>query len=215
MLSLLKLVAAGQTLVRDVLADYGAVQKNRAKYHGERISRLRLPVDLLRKVGFQTATGVRLMQFGRNAGLPLAPQVCSRLLRHLYGVEVHWDARIAPGLSIVHGCGIVISHAATVGPGCILFHNVTLGEGLDPVTKKRGAPTLGANVHIGPGCTLLGPITVGNNSKLAAGSVLTQSVPDDAVVLPAPVEVRARARAKRGAPPADGADALDVGGGGR
>lgn len=211
MVSLPKLLAAGQTLVHDVLADYGAVQKNRAKYHGERISRLRLPADLVRKVGFQTATGVRLMQFSRNAGLPLAPQLCSRLLRHLYGVEVHWDARIAPGLSIVHGCGIVISHAASVGPGCILFHNVTLGEGLDPVTKKRGAPTLGANVHIGPGCTLLGPITVGKNSKVAAGSVLTQSVPDNAVVLPAPAQVRTRAA--RGGAAGDPVGATDAGGG--
>lgn len=188
----LKIAGAANTLVHDVLADYGAVQKNRAKYHGERISRLRLPVDLLRKVGFQTATGVRVMQFARNAGIPVAPQVVSRLLRHMYGVEVHWDAKIAPGLSIVHGCGIVISHAATVGPGCILFHNVTLGEGLDPVTKQRGAPVLGENVHVGPGCTLIGPITVGKNSKLAAGSVLTESVPDNAVVMPAPVQVQAR-----------------------
>jgi serine acetyltransferase len=191
-------LAAGRTLGHDVLEDYGAVQKNRAKYHGERISRLRLPVDLLRKVGFQTATGVRLMQFARNAGLPVAPQLISRLLRHLYGVEIHWAAKVAPGLSIVHGCGIVISHAATVGPGCILFHNVTLGEGLDPVHKKRGAPVLGANVHVGPGCTLLGPITVGNNSKIAAGSVLTASVPDNAVVMPAPVQVRARAARAQG-----------------
>lgn len=186
------LVQAGTIFVHDVLADYGAVQKNRAKYHGEKISRKRLPIDLLRKVGFQTAFGVRVMQFARNAKLPLAPALCSRLLRHLYGVEVHWDAKIGPGLSIVHGTGLVISHRATVGPNCILFHNVTLGEGLDPKTKERGAPVLQAGVHVGPGCTLLGPITVGRGSKLAAGSVLTVSVAENSVVLPAPVQVKAR-----------------------
>ena len=30
---------------------------------------------------------------------------------HQYLAEIHWDARIAPGVSIVHGNGIVLSHA--------------------------------------------------------------------------------------------------------
>jgi serine O-acetyltransferase len=180
-----------------VKADYASVQANRKKYHQQEISSWRLPVDLLRKVGFQTVFGVRLMQAARDARLPLLPAVLSRLLRHAYGVEIHWDAQIAPGISLVHGNGLVISHAATVGSGCILFHNVTLGEGLDAKTRARGAPTLEDNVHIGPGATLLGPITVGEGSKIMAGAVLDQSVPKHSLVTPHKAQIAARAsRAK-------------------
>jgi serine O-acetyltransferase len=118
--------------------------------------------------------------------------VASRLIRHLYGAEIHWNAEVADGVSIVHGNGLVLSHQARVGPGCILFHNVTLGVGLDPVTRESGAPTLGKDVHVGPGATLLGPIHVGDGTKVMAGAVLTHSVPPNSLVKPAPVEVSVR-----------------------
>ena len=176
-----------------VRADFGSLQRNRAKYHGEAVSMRRLPLDFVRKVGFQTTSVIRLMQLCRDLRLPVAPQVISRLLRHLYGVEIHWDAQIAPGISIVHGVGLVISHAATVGPGCILFHNVTLGEGIDPDSRAVGAPRLGEDVHVGPGATLLGPIEIGAGSKIMAGSVLIHSVPARSLVRPAEAKVETRA----------------------
>src|SRR5690606_15886780 len=107
--------------------------------------------------------------------------------------EIHWDADIAPGISIVHGNGLVISKAAKVGPGCILFHQVTLGEGIDPETRAVGAPHLVADVHVGPGAKLLGPITVGAGSKIMAGVVLTRSVPPGSLVqAPVPLVTQRR-----------------------
>jgi len=96
---------------------------------------------------------------------------------------------------LVHGFGLAISHAAKVGPACILFHNVTLGMGIDPKTRESGAPTLEANVHVGPGATLIGPITVGAGSKIMAGVTLTHSVPPGSVVAAPEPEVRRRAEA--------------------
>jgi len=89
---------------------------------------------------------------------------------------------IAPGVMLVDGFGLAISHAAKVGPACILFQNVTLGMGTDPETRQIGAPTLEASVHVGPGATLVGPITVGAGSKIMAGVTLTRSVPARSVV---------------------------------
>jgi serine O-acetyltransferase len=184
--------AAFKNFFAAVRADYASVQENRSKYHQETISLKRMPVDLVRKIGFQTLTVVRLMQLCRDLRLPVAPMVLSRALRHVYGTEIHWDADIAPGVSIVHGVGLVISHAATVGEKCILFHNVTLGEGLDKETKKRGAPTLEERVHVGPGATLLGPIVVGMGTKIGAGAVLDHSVPPNSLVMPQGPKVVAR-----------------------
>jgi serine O-acetyltransferase len=137
---------------------------------------------LVSKIGLQMLANVRVMQALDSAHVPLLPQVVSRMIRHLYGAEIHWKAKIAPGVSIVHGNGLVISKQATVGPGCILFQNVTLGEGIDPLTREVGGPTLGADVHVGPGAVIIGPIVIGAGSKIMAGAVVTQSVPPRCVV---------------------------------
>jgi len=178
--------------ITSVRADFGSTQRYREKYHHDRVSLRRLPVNAVQKIGFQMLIVTRVMRLLRDAHVPVAPQVVSRLIRHLYGAEIHWNAEIADGVSIVHGTGLVLSHRAQVGPGCILFHNVTLGEALDPDTKVSGAPILGRDVHVGPGATLLGPIVVGDGSKIMAGAVLTHSVPPNSLVKPAEVEVTPR-----------------------
>ncbi len=182
-----------RAFVASVRADFGTTQRYREKYHGEKISLARLPIDAVRKIGFQMLVATRLMRLTRDAGLPIVPQVASRLIRHLYGAEIHWDAELADGVSVVHGNGLVISHRAKIGPGVILFQNVTLGEALDPETKQSGAPTLGRDVHVGPGATLLGPIHVGDGTKIMAGAVLTHSVPANSLVKPAESQVTQRA----------------------
>jgi serine O-acetyltransferase len=179
---------------RAVRADYASTQRYRQKYHHEEIPLSRLPVDAVKKVGFQMMVATRAMQLARDLKVPLGGQVASRLIRHLYGAEIHWETTIHGGVSIVHGTGLVLSHRAVVGEGCILFHNMTLGEALDPVTKQSGAPTLGKDVHIGPGATLLGPIHVGDGTKIMAGAVLTRSVPPNSLVKPAEPVITTRVR---------------------
>ncbi|MBE2248998.1 MAG: hypothetical protein IAE78_05555 [Myxococcus sp.] len=177
-----------------VRADYGSLQHYRQKYRAEVVPLTRLPADAVKKIGFQMMVATRAMRLLRDLPLPLGGQVGSRLIRHLYGAEIHWNTEVHGGVCIVHGTGLVLSHRAVIGEGCILFHNVTLGEALDPVTKESGAPTLGKNVHVGPGSTLLGPIHVGDGTKIMAGTVLTCSVPPYSLVKPAEPTVSARAR---------------------
>jgi serine acetyltransferase len=177
---------------RALRADYASVQNCRAKYHQETIPIWHWPIDIVRKIGLQMACNIRFMQLSRDICLPVVPQVMSRLIRYTYGAEIHWNASIAPGISIVHGNGLVISHKAHVSSGCILFHNVTLGESTDPLTREVGAPYLEKNVHVGPGAVLLGPIRVGEGSKIMAGAVLAQSIPAYSIVKPSAVSIGTR-----------------------
>ncbi len=181
------------TFLRSVRADYATVQRYRAKYPHEELSWAKLPSQAVTRIGFQMMIAMRTMGLLRDAKLPLLPQVASRMIRHLYGAEIHWNTTLRDGINIVHGTGLVLSHRATVGEGCILFHNVTLGEGIDPETRETGAPTLGRDVHVGPGATLLGPIHVGDRTKIMAGAVLTRSVPADSLVMPAEAVISQRA----------------------
>jgi serine O-acetyltransferase len=113
-------------------------------------------------------------------------------MRHVFASDVHWDAELEPGVVIVHGFGLAISYAARVRAGCILFQNVTLGYGPDPVTKVGGAPLLERNVHVGIGATLYGPITIGEGTKIMAGCVLSRSVPARSIVEAAVPQVGSR-----------------------
>ncbi len=189
------LVNALSKLAEDVKSDCDSRLRYRNKYLKDRKTENRIPLMLMTNIGIQSLAAVRLMHFARDAGIPKGGEVLSRLIRYIYGMEIHWNAKIDPGVSIMHGVGLVISGAAQVGPGCILSQNVTLGEARDPQTKKSGAPTLGKNVHVGPGVTLLGPITIGEHSKIMAGSVVTQSVPPYTLVKPPQSEFEDRPRA--------------------
>lgn len=43
------------------------------------------------------------------------------------GVEIHPAAEIGPGFALIHGVGIVVGHAATLGREVVLHHGVTIG----------------------------------------------------------------------------------------
>jgi serine acetyltransferase/GT2 family glycosyltransferase len=175
-----------------VRADQATMRSYETKYGHADGSQGSLASDVVKKIGFQLMLSIRWMHLLRDAGLRFPAMMVSRLIRHLYGSDVHWGADIAPGVMVIHGMGLAVSRAARIGPGCMIFQNVTLGMGIDPVTRESGAPNLEGNVHVGPGCTLIGPITVGEGSKLMAGAVLSRSVPPRSLVEPASVEVRPR-----------------------
>ena len=175
-----------------VRADHAAMRAHDERYAGPEARGAGLVRDLVVRIGFQMMFAYRVMRLGAALGIPLAPQIVSRLIRHLYGADIHWDADLAPGITIVHGMGICINGTARVGAGAILFQNVTLGLSIHPETREVGAPDLGRDVHVGPGATLVGPISVGAGSKIAAGCLVTLSVPAGSLVQAQAPEVRPR-----------------------
>jgi serine acetyltransferase/GT2 family glycosyltransferase len=178
----------------DLREDRAVLQHYESRYGHPTPATDRLPSDLVQKIGLQILAAYRLMRALRTAGSMTGAKVVSRLIRQLYGSDIHWNAELEPGVMIVHGMGLAISHAARVARGCILFQNVTLGMGIDPGTRRTGAPTLERNVHVGPGATLIGPITIGEGSKVMAGAVVTRSIPGGSVVESPSPEVRQRIR---------------------
>jgi len=167
-----------------VRADFELMRKGRAKYLGDEIGARAFPAEVVKRIGLQLMVAVRTMHLLRDVGLTPGAQLASRLIRHVYGAEIHWESRWAPGINLVHGNGLVVGRGARLSRGCVLLHNVTLGDAFDTASGSIGGPTLGENVHVGPGCTLLGPISVGSGSKLMAGAILDRSVPPRSLVRP-------------------------------
>jgi serine acetyltransferase/GT2 family glycosyltransferase len=195
--------SAWRTLTEGVREDHRMIRFYAEKYDGrerddegaepDAISSLSIAGDAVKKIGFQLMIAYRVMRFFRQAGLGLGAQFMSRSIRHAFASDIHWDAELEPGIVIVHGFGLAVSYAAKVRAGCILFQNVTLGYGNDPVTKQPGAPLLERSVHVGIGATLYGPIVVGEGTKIMAGCVLAKSVPARSIVEAPVPQVGARA----------------------
>lgn len=179
-------------IVEDVRKDFANRARYRQKYHAEQLKTDDIYAALVSNVGLQSLAVVRVMQHLWRNGHYGPAKIVSRLIRHLYGMEIHPGAAIAPGVSFVHGNGIVIGQAAKIASGCILFHNVTLGDGMHPKARLTGAPTLEEDVHVGPGATLIGPITIGRGSKIMAGAVVTDSVPPNSLVQSFEPEIKTR-----------------------
>jgi serine acetyltransferase/GT2 family glycosyltransferase len=178
-------------LVESIRADHVALQKSQGKYGIDRAPRS-LGVEVVNNIGLQVLAAYRVMRALHEAGHAVAAKVMSRLIRHAYGSDIHWEADFAPGVVIVHGFGLAIAKGVRVGEGCILFQGVTLGIGRDGKSGNTGAPTLERDVHVGVGATLVGPITVGRESKIMAGCTVTQSIPARSLVEAPQPAIRAR-----------------------
>jgi serine O-acetyltransferase len=116
-----------------------------------------------------------------EAGVPIAPRAIAYLSRSLTGIEIHPAAKIADGLFIDHGMGVVVGETAEVGENVTMYQGVTLG-GTGFATGKRH-PTVECNVTIGSGAKLLGPITIGHGAKIGANAVVIHDVPPNSTVV--------------------------------
>ncbi len=140
--------------------------------------------------------GFHVLQYHRIAhwlwthNLKLAARWMSHLGRFFTGIEIHPGAKIGPGFFIDHGMGVVIGETAEIGENVTMYHGVTLGG--TSWKKEKRHPTIGNNVVIGAGAKVLGPFKVGDNSRIGAGSVVVNEVPDNSVVVGVPGRVTYR-----------------------
>ena len=114
-------------------------------------------------------------------------RMLSQFAKWLTGVEIHPAATIGRRLVIDHGTGIVIGATTEIGDDCLLYQGVTLG-GTGKDQGKRH-PTLGNNVMVGCGAKVLGAIKIGDNSRVAANSVVLREVPENSTVVGVPGRV--------------------------
>lgn len=105
----------------------------------------------------------------------------------IFQTDIHPAARMGKGIFIDHATGVVVGETAVVEDNVSMLHGVTLGG-----TGKAGGdrhPKIRQGVLIGAGAKILGNIEVGHCSKVAAGSVLLTSVPNNKTVAGVPARV--------------------------
>ena len=126
----------------------------------------------------------RFAYFLHKIKLRLLARAVSQTAKFFTGREIHPAAKIAGGVFIDHGTGVVIGETAEIEEGVVIYQGVTLG-GTGKQTGKRH-PTIKKGAMISAGAKVLGGFTVGEYAKIGAGAVVLKEVPAYATVVGIP-----------------------------
>ncbi|MGD6818634.1 serine O-acetyltransferase [Metabacillus sp. 84] len=152
---------------------------------------------LLTYSGLHAVWAHRLAHAFYKRKLFFGARAISQISRFFTGIEIHPGAKIGKRFFIDHGMGVVIGETCEIGNNVTVFQGVTLGG----TGKEKGKrhPTIMDNALIATGAKVLGSITIGENSKIGAGSVVLQDVPDHSTVvgIPGRVVIRNGQKIKR------------------
>lgn len=130
----------------------------------------------------------RVANFFYRAHLKLLARIISQAAKFFTGIEIHPAAKIASGVFIDHGSGVVIGETAVIEKNVVIYQGVTLG-GTGKDNGKRRHPTIKEGAVISCGAKVLGGITVGEYAKVGAGSVVLKDVPPRATVVGVPARI--------------------------
>lgn len=129
---------------------------------------------------FRLVWRYRWLQFYRSHKYLKIMSAIERVLYHKIcvrcGCDIPSHVAIGSGLKVLHGFGIVINSKTVIGDNCTIVAGTVIGA------NHTGQPIIGNNVNIGANCTIIGGICIGDSVEIGAGSVVTHSVPDNAVV---------------------------------
>lgn len=112
------------------------------------------------------------------------------------------EFRIGDRTHIGHECSFTIAKSIRIGNDCLFASGVRVMDSsahpVDPARRLRGERPLdqdirpvviGDNVWIGAGATILPGVEIGDGSVIAAGAVLTRSVPPGSVAAGVPARI--------------------------
>ena len=137
--------------------------------------------------GVHALSWYRWAHFLYKIKLKTLARITSQFAKWLTGIEIHPAAKIAGGVFIDHGVGVVIGETAEIEEGVVIYQGVTLGG----TGKEKGKrhPTIKKGAMISAGAKILGGFTVGEYAKIGAGAVVLKEVPAYATVVGVPGNV--------------------------
>ena len=142
---------------------------------------------LLLYPGLKAVRSHRKAHWFYKHNMPFVARFISQRSAKKTNIEIHPGATIGRRFFIDHGTGVVIGETAEIGDDVTIYQGVTLGGTGKDIGKRH--PTVGNGVMIVAGSKVLGPFRIGNNSNIAAGSVVLHEIPDNCTAVGAPARV--------------------------
>jgi serine O-acetyltransferase len=106
-----------------------------------------------------------------------------RLWTVVTGADIPLNCKLGGGLLLPHPNGVVIHPDAEIGPNCLLFQQVTIGD------AAGGVPTLEGHVDVGAGAKIIGRLKVGKHAKIGANAVVLNDVPVGVTAVGVPARI--------------------------
>ncbi len=103
----------------------------------------------------------------------------------MMGAIVNIGAKVGEGSMI--DMGAVLGGRATVGKRCHIGAGAVLAGVIEPPSARP--VTVGDNTLVGANAVVLEGVQIGANAVIAAGAIVTQDVPENAVVAGAPARI--------------------------
>jgi serine O-acetyltransferase len=172
--------ASDPDLIKAARADLVAIYERDPACH-------RLLQPILYFKGYQAVQAYRVGHYLWKQGKRDLAYFVQMRVSEIFGVDIHPAATIGKGIMIDHAHSVVIGETAVVGDNVSMLHSVTLG-GTGKEEQDRH-PKIGNGVLIGAGAKVLGNISIGHCSRIAAGSVVLESVPPCKTVAGIPARV--------------------------
>ena len=136
--------------------------------------------------GFHAIAVYRLTHELYKMNLPILPRMMSEYAHGLTGTDIHPGANIGNSFFIDHASGIVIGETTTIQDHVKIFQGVTLGgiQVKKSLAQTKRHPTIEDNVVIYANATILGgDVIIGQNSIIGANVCITESIPEDSIVM--------------------------------
>lgn len=168
-------------------------------------SRMIMPEDLLVLDSLSNGTKIGPMCFIRSGSIIYEDVIVGRSLVTGHGVLIREGSKIGDNCLI--GTGSMLDGSVSIGSnvkiqsGVYLPHGTIVGENVFigpyacvtndryPASGKLSPVVIGNGCIIGANSTLVSGIQIGENSVVAAGSVVTKNIPPDTVVLGVPARI--------------------------
>jgi maltose O-acetyltransferase len=117
-------------------------------------------------------------------------------IEHNFHCDLGYNIHVGDNFYAGYNCTILDMAEVKIGHNCMIGPNVaiyTAGHSIEPKDRNKSGYaipiTIGNDVWIGGSCVILPGISIGDNSIVAAGSVVTKDVPTNTIVAGNPAKV--------------------------
>ncbi|MFD0769303.1 sugar O-acetyltransferase [Bacillus sp. CGMCC 1.60114] len=116
-------------------------------------------------------------------------------IEHNFHCDLGYNIHVGKNFYAGYNCTILDIAEVRIGDDCMIGPNVgiyTAGHSIEPKDRNKSGYAIpikiGNNVWIGGNCVILPGTTIGDNSIIAAGSVVTKDVPPNTVAVGNPAK---------------------------